>query len=87
VPRLRSRFAAEVFVCKMVAELGANPCLKPLFCGGRPSVPRFDANAQRRMAVWARLLLICKRAAAPGKDWIYDPRVAVWNHTREREMV
>jgi sugar/nucleoside kinase (ribokinase family) len=79
------------FIASVAAGSGPEQALTLAAAAGACSVEAWDASSgvrsmeelkARIAAGWERI-----ESSAPGKDWIYDPQVGVWNHTREREMV
>jgi sugar/nucleoside kinase (ribokinase family) len=78
------------FIASVAAGSGPEEALTTAAAAGACSVESWDASSGvRSMAeLKARIDSGWERteSVAPGKDWIYDPRVGVWNYARVREM-
>jgi sugar/nucleoside kinase (ribokinase family) len=78
------------FIASVAGGSGPEQALTMAAASGACGVEAWDASSGvRSMAeLKARIESGWERteSTAPGKDWTYDPRVGVWNHTRQQEM-
>jgi sugar/nucleoside kinase (ribokinase family) len=78
------------FIASVAGGSGPEQALTMAAAAGACSVESWDASSGLRSMeeLKARVESGWERteSIAPSKDWIYDPRVGVWNHTQEQEV-